>query len=58
MRAALLKKFGSSSEFYIGKTTIPKINKDEVLVQNKFTAVNRADVMQRTGKYPPPKGAR
>ena len=30
---------------------------DEVLLDVAATAVNRADLMQRQGNYPPPKGA-
>ena len=35
----------------------PKIKEDEVLIQVKATAVNRADLIQRSGNYPPPEGA-
>ena len=35
----------------------PKIAADEVLVDVFATALNRADLMQRAGKYPPPPGA-
>ncbi len=37
--------------------TAPKIAADEVLVDVFATALNRADLMQRAGKYPPPPGA-
>lgn len=36
---------------------VPEINpKTEYLVKVHATAVNRADILQRQGKYPPPKG--
>tara|TARA_B110000444_G_scaffold144525_1_gene135205 strand:+ start:713 stop:1690 length:978 start_codon:yes stop_codon:yes gene_type:complete len=35
----------------------PKILDDEVLIKIKATAVNRADVVQKNGFYPPPPGA-
>ena len=35
----------------------PKIAADEVLVDVFATALNRADLMQRAGNYPPPPGA-
>ncbi len=40
-------------------TTVPDVNfaPDEVLVNVRATAVNRADLMQATGNYPPPPGA-
>ena len=34
----------------------PVINKDEVLVEIHAAALNRADLMQREGDYPPPPG--
>lgn len=34
----------------------PKIQGDEVLVKIAYAAVNRADLMQREGNYPPPPG--
>ena len=35
----------------------PQIKADEVLVKIHAAAVNRADLMQRAGDYPPPPGA-
>ena len=35
----------------------PKILDHEVLIKIKATAVNRADVVQKNGFYPPPPGA-
>ncbi|MEM1243729.1 MAG: NAD(P)H-quinone oxidoreductase [Pseudomonadota bacterium] len=35
----------------------PTLMKNQVLVNVKATAVNRADILQRRGKYPPPPGA-
>ena len=35
----------------------PDIKEGEVLIAVKATAVNRADLIQRSGNYPPPKGA-
>ncbi|HMR63890.1 MAG TPA: NAD(P)H-quinone oxidoreductase, partial [Anaerolineae bacterium] len=34
----------------------PACGPDEVLVDVYATALNRADLMQRAGKYPPPPG--
>ena len=34
----------------------PVINKEEVLVKIEYAALNRADLMQREGDYPPPEG--
>ena len=35
----------------------PKAKEDEVLIEVAFSAMNRADLMQRKGLYPAPKGA-
>ena len=34
----------------------PKIKSDEVLIEIHAAALNRADLMQREGDYPPPPG--
>ncbi|MBE6628716.1 MAG: NAD(P)H-quinone oxidoreductase, partial [Ruminococcaceae bacterium] len=34
----------------------PVIQPDEVLVKIHYAALNRADLMQRAGDYPPPAG--
>eukprot|EP00388_Colpodella_angusta_P015599 GDKJ01038673.1.p1 GENE.GDKJ01038673.1~~GDKJ01038673.1.p1 ORF type:complete len:338 (-),score=102.40 GDKJ01038673.1:237-1250(-) len=56
MRAVLLKGFGPASNMYIGKTVKPVVDSQKVLVKVQATAVNRADLVQRVGKYPPPPG--
>lgn len=35
----------------------PVIREDEVLIETHYAALNRADLMQRAGDYPPPPGA-
>jgi NADPH2:quinone reductase len=39
------------------KVAMPKLKADEVLIKIHFAAVNRADLMQREGNYPPPPGS-
>jgi putative PIG3 family NAD(P)H quinone oxidoreductase len=56
MRAVQLHKFGSADELFIGDVAIPERKKGEVLVKVRASALNRADLLQRQGKYPPPKG--
>lgn len=34
----------------------PVLNEDEVLIKVEYAALNRADLMQREGDYPPPEG--
>ncbi len=38
-------------------TEIPQVDAGEVLISVKATAINRADLLQRQGGYPPPPGA-
>jgi NADPH:quinone reductase len=41
----------------IAEGPIPVIGPREVLIQVQFAGVNRPDLLQRAGKYPPPPGA-
>lgn len=56
MKAVLLKKFGGIEELYVGEAPDPIISNEEVLVKVHATALNRADLLQRKGLYPPPPG--
>ncbi len=57
MKAILVEKPGSADSLKSRTTEIPVINDKEILVKVKAAGINRADIMQRQGKYPPPKGA-
>src|SRR5690625_6050766 len=39
-----------------GRMACPEIKEDEILVKIKAAAINRADLFQKSGKYPPPEG--
>jgi len=52
-----LKQFGPPENMYIGDVDKPQLTNDSILVRVYATAVNRADVQQRKGAYPPPPGA-
>ena len=56
MKAVLLKDFGTPDMMFVGEKPIPKINENQVLIRVHATSVNGPDIMQRLGKYPPPKG--
>ncbi len=56
MRAVQLHKFGSADELFIGDVPQPERKSGEVLVEVRASALNRADLLQRLGKYPPPDG--
>ena len=46
-----------NQELIWSNTEKPEILDNEVLIKIKATAVNRADVVQKKGFYPPPPGA-
>lgn len=48
---------GPDSRLVIGQSPTPTPSDDELLVQVTAAGVNRADLLQRRGKYPPPPGA-
>jgi len=56
MRAIITEKFGGAENLKIGEHPTPSPGEHEVLVEVQATALNRADLMQRQGKYPPPPG--
>ena len=57
MKAVTFKNFGSSEVLEISEIEIPKFSEDEVLIKVEGAGVNRPDIIQRLGFYPPPKGA-
>ena len=57
MKAVTFKNFGNSDVLEISEIKIPKFSEDEVLIKVKGAGVNRPDIIQRLGFYPPPKGA-
>lgn len=57
MQAIQLHQFGSTDNFYIGDYPTPEPTNHEIQIKVAATALNRADTLQRMGKYPPPKGA-
>lgn len=57
MRAVEVIKAGGIDQLRIGEIEKPKIGAEEILIRVRAAGVNRADIMQREGKYPPPPGA-
>lgn len=57
MRAILVPAPGGPEALVFGEAPDPVPGPDEILVRVKATAVNRADLLQAAGKYPPPPGA-
>ena len=56
MRVVEIKKHGGPEVLYIGSRPIPKPKNNEVLIKVKAAGVNKPDILQREGEYPPPKG--
>jgi len=58
MRAVLIKDGkGPVENLYIGEAPKPTLGKGEVLVKIRAFGLNRMDISQREGKYPPPAGS-
>src|SRR5436309_2541111 len=57
MRAIVIREPGDESVLQIGDAPAPALGEDDVRIRVRATAVNRADLLQREGHYPPPPGA-
>lgn len=57
MKAIIVEKPGGTEQLKISDYPKPVCGEDEILVKVKATALNRADILQREGKYPPPVNA-
>src|SRR5438309_3403564 len=56
MQAVWISSFGGPEVLEIREVGKPIINDDQVLVRVRASSLNRADLLQRQGKYPPPPG--
>lgn len=54
---AIHVKNDESRQLYLAECPMPEYRSQEVLIKVHATAVNRADLLQRRGFYPPPPGA-
>lgn len=57
MRAVIVTEPGGPEQLTLGEAPLPRQTERDLLVKVKATALNRADILQRQGKYPPPPGA-
>lgn len=57
MKAIVVEKPGDEDAMRLGEMPDPQPGSEDVLVRVRATAVNRADLLQRRGFYPPPPGA-
>jgi putative PIG3 family NAD(P)H quinone oxidoreductase len=56
MKAVLMEGFGGVEVLKVGEAERPVAGEGQVLVKVFATTVNRPDLVQREGKYPPPPG--
>lgn len=56
MKAIMLKQFGGPENFFFGDSPKPSIGENDLLIKVAATSLNRADILQRKGLYPPPPG--
>ena len=56
MKAVLMEGFGGVEVLKLGEVARPVPKENEVLVKVHATSINRPDLVQREGKYPPPPG--
>jgi putative PIG3 family NAD(P)H quinone oxidoreductase len=57
MKAVLAAKPGDESVLHLATAPDPVPNDDELLIRVRAAGLNRADILQRQGFYPPPPGA-
>jgi len=57
MQAIIVKTPGGADQLEWGEWETPVPGRSQVLVKVEATALNRADILQRKGLYPPPAGA-
>lgn len=55
MRAVVLTEYGGPEVLTVSDTAAPEPGPDEILVHVEHSAVNRADVLQRMGRYADPR---
>ena len=57
MQAIQVMGDGKAARLVLGEATAPELGAQEIRLEVVATAVNRADLLQRQGLYPPPPGA-
>ena len=57
MKAVLIDRPGDENAMRVGSAPEPALGAGELRIRVAATAVNRADLLQRQGLYPPPPGA-
>jgi NADPH:quinone reductase len=55
--AVVVKNAGGPEVLEFAERAVPELTSYEVLIRVKAVGINRADILQRKGLYPPPKGS-
>src|SRR5690606_18083912 len=56
MKAAIITQPGAADVLKILERPIPEFAEDEILIKVYAAGINRPDIFQRKGNYPPPLG--
>lgn len=57
MRAVAIAEIGGPEVLKVIEQALPVVSPDEVLIKVAYAGVNRPDILQRQGAYPPPREA-
>ena len=57
MRCIEISEAGAPEVLQVAERPVPAVGEGEVLIRVAAAGVNRPDIMQRLGLYPPPPGA-
>ena len=57
MRQVVVRAPGAADQLWVSEGPVPDTRADEVLIRVEAAGVNRPDIMQREGRYPPPANA-
>ena len=57
MKAVIFDKPGDESVLHVGEAEAPELGPNDLRIRVAGAGVNRADLLQRRGMYPPPPGA-
>jgi putative PIG3 family NAD(P)H quinone oxidoreductase len=57
MKAVVVERPGDENALKLAEVPEPSIKPDEILIRVRAAGLNRADILQRQGFYPPPPGA-
>ncbi|GAC1644607.1 MAG: hypothetical protein NVS9B15_01790 [Acidobacteriaceae bacterium] len=56
MKAVVITRFGGPEVLELREVATPSVAGEDILVRVRATALNRADLLQRRGRYPAPQG--